>query len=172
MVLNAAQGSPGRQLCTATMTSGSELGGPPRSGAVSGDLGVPDLPGGDHSMDVAQDRGGDHGLSLGRLEPVVLAGGQVPVAGTVDRVARWAPRPFARQRPAAGPTLARELGSVPEAACGGRRCLNARIGNGESFGVRRTLRGSGRGPSPAGPRPDSWGGPVCGLPRWSQTGHT
>jgi hypothetical protein len=91
VVLNAAQGSPGRQLCTATMTSGSELGGPPRSGAVSGDLGVPDLPGGDHSMDVAQDRGGDHGLSLGGLEPVVLAGGQVPVAGTVDRVGALGP---------------------------------------------------------------------------------
>jgi hypothetical protein len=121
VVLNAAQGSPGRQLCAATTTSGSELGGPPRSGAVSGDLGVPDFPGGDHSMDVAQDRGGDHGLSLGGLEPVVLAGGQVPVAGTVDRVGALGPpdrSPGSDPQP--GPTLAGELGPTGE---GARRLL-------------------------------------------------
>src|SRR3954452_10481127 len=77
--------APAVSFCAVTTRSGSECGGPPRSGAVSSDLGVPDLPGGDHSVDVAQDRGGDHGLSLGGLEPVLLAG-QVPVAGTVDRV--------------------------------------------------------------------------------------
>jgi hypothetical protein len=33
---------------------------------------------------VSQDRGGEHGLGLGGLELVVLAGGQVSVAGGVN----------------------------------------------------------------------------------------
>src|SRR3954467_5450088 len=104
-----------------TTRSGSECGGPPRSGAVSSDLGVPDLPGGDHSVDVAQDRGGDHGLSLGGLESVVLAGGQVPVAGTVDRVgALGSPDRSPGGDPQPGPALAGELGPAGE---GVRRLL-------------------------------------------------
>jgi hypothetical protein len=35
---------------------------------------------------LAQDRRGDHGLGLGRLEPVVLPCGQVPVPGGVRAV--------------------------------------------------------------------------------------
>ena len=54
--------------------------------AVGGDLGVPGSAGGDHGVQVSQDRGGDHGLGLGGLEFVVLAGGQVPIPGGVDRV--------------------------------------------------------------------------------------
>ena len=42
-------------------------------GAMGGDDGVPALPGGDHGVQVAQDRGGDDGLRLGRRELVVLA---------------------------------------------------------------------------------------------------
>ena len=49
-------------------------------------LGSHALPGGDNGIKVSQDRGGDHGLRLSRLEPVVLTGGQMPVAGAVDGI--------------------------------------------------------------------------------------
>ena len=46
--------------------SGGEVGDLSWSGAVGGDVGVPGLAGGDDGVQVAQDRGGDHGLGLGR----------------------------------------------------------------------------------------------------------
>src|SRR3954447_23308142 len=85
VVLNAAQGSPRPSASIRhDVMSGGEVGGGLGSGAVGGDVGVPGLAGGDDGMQVSQDRGGDHGLGLGWLELVVLAGGQVPVAGSVD----------------------------------------------------------------------------------------
>jgi hypothetical protein len=41
---------------------------PPRRGAVGGDDGVPDLPGGDDRVELAQQCGDDGGLGLGGLE--------------------------------------------------------------------------------------------------------
>ena len=65
-------------------------------GAVRGDGWVPGLAGGDDGVQVPQDRGGDHGLRLGRGELVVLPAGQVLVAGAVDGGWRVAlPRPRA-----------------------------------------------------------------------------
>jgi hypothetical protein len=55
-------------------------------GAVGGQERVAPLAGGDHGVELAQDRGGDDSLGLGRFESVVFAGGQVPVAGGIDRV--------------------------------------------------------------------------------------
>ena len=54
--------------------------------AVVGDDGVPALPGDDDGVKVTQDGGGEDGLGLGGPELVVLAAGQVPVAGGVDGV--------------------------------------------------------------------------------------
>jgi hypothetical protein len=53
---------------------------------MRGDGWVPGLTGGDHCVQVPQDRGGDDRLGLCRLELVVLPGGQVAVAGAVDGV--------------------------------------------------------------------------------------
>ena len=47
---------------------------------------VPGLAGGDHGMQMAQDRGSDDALRLGWLELVVLPRGQVPISGRVDGV--------------------------------------------------------------------------------------
>ena len=53
---------------------------------MSGDVRVPGLAGGDNGVQLAQNHGRDGGLGLGRLKPVGLPGGQVPVAGGVDSV--------------------------------------------------------------------------------------
>ena len=55
-------------------------------GAVGGDDRIPLAAGGDDGVQLAQDRRGDDGLSLGRGQFVVLPAGQVPVAGVIDRV--------------------------------------------------------------------------------------
>src|SRR6476659_11400481 len=54
--------------------------------AVCGAARVPGLAGADHGVQVSQDRCGDDGLCLGRLEPVVLTRGEVAVAGAIDGV--------------------------------------------------------------------------------------
>jgi hypothetical protein len=59
---------------------------PSWSCAVGGDGRVPGLAGGDHSVQVPQDRRGDDGVRLGWSELVVFPGGQVPVAGAVDGI--------------------------------------------------------------------------------------
>ena len=72
MGLDAAEGSPRTvSLMRADSLSG---GGSFRAGsaAVGGDGGVPCLAGGDHRVQVAQDRGGENGLSLRRGEPVLF----------------------------------------------------------------------------------------------------
>ena len=85
----------------------------------------------DHGVEVSQDRGGDHGLGLGRLELVVLAGGQMPVASAVDGVgALGSPdRPPGRDTQAWS-ALAGELVrpvKVPDSFCRGARpaCLTS-----------------------------------------------
>jgi hypothetical protein len=96
--------------------SGSELG-LVCSGAVGGDGGVAGLAGGDDRMEVAQDRGGDHGLGLGRLELVVLPGGQVPVTGAVDGVgALGSPDRAPGSHPESWPSLPGEFGATDEGA--------------------------------------------------------
>jgi hypothetical protein len=57
------------------------------SRSVSGHDRVPGPAGGDDGVQMTKDGGGDRGLRLGRGELVLLASGQVPVAGAVDRVA-------------------------------------------------------------------------------------
>ena len=56
------------------------------AGAVGGDGGVPDLPGGDDRIQLAQQGGRHGGLGLGGLQRMLGTGGQVRVAGGVDRV--------------------------------------------------------------------------------------
>lgn len=68
-------------------------------------------------MQVAQDRRGDRGLGLGRGELVVLAAGEVAVAGSVDRVGSLgAPDRAPRREPQSGPALTGELGASDEGA--------------------------------------------------------
>lgn len=75
LVLNAAQGlARPSTLIGYDRCSGDEVGGHLGAGAMGGDLRVPGLTGGDHRVQVPQDRGDEHGLRLGGLELVVLAG--------------------------------------------------------------------------------------------------
>src|SRR5215207_9747957 len=85
--LYAAEGSP-RPPAWRSCASWSGSGGwfEPWSAAVGGDGGIPDPAGGDHGVQVAQDRRGDDGLGLGGPQLVVLPAGQVPVAGGIDGV--------------------------------------------------------------------------------------
>ena len=86
MVSMPRRARPDRQLDGRCRWSGSGGRFGPWSGAVGGDGGVPPLAGGDHGVQVPQDRRGDDGLGLGGPQLVVLAGGQVAVAGGVDGV--------------------------------------------------------------------------------------
>src|SRR5206468_2096694 len=81
--------------------------------AVGSEAGIPPLTGGDDGVQLAQDGRGDHGLGLGRGEPVVLAAGQVLVAGGVDGVgALGAPDRAPGGQAEPGPALAGELGAA------------------------------------------------------------
>ena len=86
-------------------------------GAVGGDARVPGLAGGDHGVQVPQDRGGDDGLGLGGRELVVLAAGQVLVAGAVDGVgALRSPDRAPGRQPQPGSALPGEFGAADERA--------------------------------------------------------
>ncbi len=68
-------------------------------------------------MQVPQDRGGDDGLRLGGSQLVVLAAGQVPVAGGVDRVrALGSPHGAPGGQPQPGPALTGEFRAADEGA--------------------------------------------------------
>jgi hypothetical protein len=89
------------------------------SAAVDGDGGIPGLAGGDDGVQVAQEGGGEDGLGLGGSQFVVLAGGQVPVAGGVDRVGQaGGPHGAPGGQPQPGPALAGESGAADEGAGG------------------------------------------------------
>jgi hypothetical protein len=53
-------------------------------GAVGGDVLVLGPAGGDHGVQLPQDRGGDDGLGLGDGEPVGLSAGQMREPGGID----------------------------------------------------------------------------------------
>src|SRR6266536_2454296 len=54
------------------------------SGSVGGDGWVPCLAGGDHRVQMPQNRRGDHGLRLGGAQLVVLTRGQMCISGRVN----------------------------------------------------------------------------------------
>ena len=102
---------------------------------------IPRLPGGDHGVQVPEDRRRDDGLRLGGREPVLIPAGQVLVAGPVDRIAALGSpdRPPCRQ-PQPRPSLPGEPGPAGETArqlFPGRQpgVLNQRAGGGEPAGV-------------------------------------
>jgi hypothetical protein len=78
--------APSVSLSAANESSGSDGCLLVSPGAVPGDGRVPGVAGDDDRVQLAQHRGRDDALRLGRGELVVLAIGQVPVAGGVDGV--------------------------------------------------------------------------------------
>src|SRR5204862_420006 len=88
---------PGRLLdAPRRARSGGDRGGCGSTSAVGRDYWVPALAGGDDRVQVPQDRGGDDGLGLGRCQLVRLAGGQVLVAGAINRVGAMRRQGFCR----------------------------------------------------------------------------
>jgi hypothetical protein len=109
--------------------------------AVGGDDRVPGLPGGDHGVELTQDRGGGDGLRLGGPQLVLLPADQVLVAGPVDRVGPLrSPDRAAGRQPQTGASLAGELGPPGERAGqflprGQAGVLDQRAGGGEPVRV-------------------------------------
>ena len=107
---------PGRQLAAPLRGSGGEWPALPRGAVGRGDR-IPGLPGGDDSVQVPQDRGGDDGLRLGRAELVLLSAGQVLVTGPVDGVgAPGSPDRAPGRQPQPGPSLPGQPGPAGERA--------------------------------------------------------
>lgn len=65
---------------------GSDRDGLSWVGAVGGDRRVPSLAGADDCVQMSQDRGSDHGMSLRDFQLVRLASGQMGEAGGIDGV--------------------------------------------------------------------------------------
>jgi hypothetical protein len=103
---------------------------------------VPRLPGGDHGVQVPQDRRRDDGLGLGGRELVQIPAGQVLVEGPVDRLAvldspRRPPCGQPQPRPALAGSRVRPVKGRPSRSAEARQ-LELPAAPGDRRGLRRT----------------------------------